>query len=191
LIENKNWALLPKSSKAIFLVIACHANEKGIAFPSEQTIAILSGVSDKVVRQGVRDLEGFPNFRCYPYLTNRGKRSKKFHIKLSVQNRGHAFSFFRIAVEYGLWRKMTPSAKAIYPVMRCFGFFDHDLYVSLEEAEASGDECIDYVQRRYEICTAENGVLAEYAGIHRSSLYNAFRSLEKNYLIERINGYDG
>ena len=52
------------------------------------------------------------------------------------------------------------------------------------------DYCIDYIQRRYEFCKAENGVLAEYAGIHRSSIYNAFRSLKKNYLIERINVYD-
>ena len=206
LIENKNWALLPKSSKAIFPVIACYVNETGVAFPSEQTIAILSGVSDKVVRQGIRGLEGFPNFKWHTYITTRGKRSKKFHLKLSVQNRGHAFSFHRVLLEYGLWRKMTPAAKALYPVMRNFSFYNDNLYMLLEDPDADlenllavledfeikdGEYNKNYAFRKYEFCEAENGILAEYAGIHRSSIYNAFRSLEKNYLIERINGYDG
>ena len=125
LIDNKNWALLPKSSKAILPVIACHVNKQGIAFPSEQTIAILSGVSDKVVRQGIRSLEGFPSFKWNPYLTKRGKWSKNFHLKLPVQNRGHAFPFHRVLLEYGIWRELIPTAKAIYPVMRYFSFFDH------------------------------------------------------------------
>lgn len=192
LINNKNWALLLKSSKAIFPVIACYVNETGVAFPSEQTIAILSGLSDKVVREGIRGLEGFPNIKWHSYLTKRGKRSKKFHLKLPAQNRGHEFSFFRIVLEYGLWREMTPAAKALYPVMRHFSFFDHDQYADLEELEIyEGDYCKDYAQREYEFCEAENKILAEYAGIHRSSIYNAQKSLERNFLIEPVNGYDG
>jgi hypothetical protein len=125
LIKNMNWALLPKSSKAVFPVIACHANEKGEAFPSEQTIAILGGVSDKIAREGIRGLEEFPGFKLNYYISKRGKRAKKYSLKLlSNDDRGSAFPFFKFILEAGIWREMIPSAKALYPVMRFFGFFD-------------------------------------------------------------------
>ena len=99
-IENMNWALLPKSSKAIFPVIACHANIKGEAFPSEQTIAILAGLSDKIVREGITGLEAFPNFKCVYYLSRRGKRAKKFFINIPSSNNGNdIFPFYKFILE--------------------------------------------------------------------------------------------
>jgi hypothetical protein len=191
LIENLNWALLPKSSKAVFPVIACHANEKGVAFPGERTIAIFAGVSDKVVREGIRKLEGFPGIEWDYYLSKRGRRAKSFKVKLPPANfRGSAFPFFKFILEAGLWREIRPSAKALYPVMRYFGYFDIGLYAQIEDLEIyEGDYDEVYPARKFDICEAELGVLAAYAGIHRNSLNSALRNLESDSLIEPINHY--
>ena len=103
LIENKNWAALPQASKTVFPVIACHRNEKGAAFPGEQIIAILSGRSDKVVRQGIKGLEGFPGIEIHNYVTKRGKRSKKYNISKPSKELGRAFPFYKEVFECGNW----------------------------------------------------------------------------------------
>jgi hypothetical protein len=186
LIENMNWAVLPKSSKAIFPVIACHANSKGEAFPGEQTIAILAGVSDKIVRKGIRGLETFPNFRCDYYVSRRGKRAKKFFLNIPSNNSGHnAFPFYKFILESGIWRKIKPSAKSLYPVLRYFGFFDINLYADLENleiCEADFEEV--FPDRKYDFCEADPGILAQFAGIHRNSINAALDDLANNFLIE-------
>ena len=104
-IENMNWPILPKSSKAILPVIMCFANEKGESFPSEQTIAILSGISDKQVREGIRGLEGFPGFECSQYISRRGRRAKKFRVHLPGYQKGKTFPFYQYVLESGAWRE--------------------------------------------------------------------------------------
>jgi len=186
LIENMNWAVLPKSSKAIFPVIACHANSKGEAFPGEQTIAILAGVSDKIVRKGIRGLETFPNFRCDYYVSRRGKRAKKFFLNIPSNNSGHnAFPFYKFILESGIWRKIKPSAKSLYPVLRYFGFFDINEYADLENNEICEADFDDvFPNREYDFCEAELGILAQFAGVHRNSIISALDNLANNFLIE-------
>jgi len=82
LIENKNWAMLPKSSKSVFPVIASHCNKLGCAFPGEETIASIAGVRNKVAREGIKGLRGFLGFKWSYYPTRLGKRGKKFFLKL-------------------------------------------------------------------------------------------------------------
>ena len=193
LIENMNWALLPKSSKAVFPVIACHANNKGEAFPGEQTIAILAGISNKIVREGIRGLEAFPNFRCDYYLSRRGKRAKRFFLNIpSSNNGGSAFPFYKFILEAGIWREMRPIAKALYPVLRYFGFFDINLYSELEGLEFCETDTEEvFPDREYDLCEAELKILAEFAGIHRNSINAALNDLVRNFLIEPLTVLSG
>ena len=102
LVENMNWALLPKSSKAVFPVIACHCNDKGESFPSERTIAIMSGRTDKTVRDGIKGLETFPGFKFTFYVTSRGRRAKRFYINQpSTDIKGRIFPFHKCIIEGG------------------------------------------------------------------------------------------
>lgn len=188
LILDKNWALLPKASMAIFPVIACHVNEIGVAWPSEQTIAILSGLSDKSVRKGIRGLEDFPVFKFSEYVTKRGKRSKKFYVDLPKEHtKGEDFPFYRFVLESGFWRQLKPVAKALYPVMKTFSYFDIEQYIDIEELEAEEKEFEDvYYHREYDFCEADLDVMIEHAGIHRTSLAEALHDLENKLLIETI-----
>jgi hypothetical protein len=162
--------------------------------PGEQTIAILAGVSDKIAREGIRGLREFPGFKWDYYLSQRGKRAKKYMLELpSSNNRGSAFPFFKFVLEAGIWREMKPSAKALYPVMRCFGFFDIHIYAELEnDLEISINDFDEvYSQREYDLCDAELSIMAEHAGLHRNSITVALNELKQNFMIEPLTDSHG
>jgi hypothetical protein len=76
--------------------------------------------------------------------------------------------------------------------MRYFGFFDINLYAELEDLEFyEGDFDEVYPDREYDFCEAEASVLAKYAGVHRNSINEALKDLERNFLIESPTGYTG
>ena len=183
LIENLNWSLLSTSSKAIFPVIACHSNKAGNSFPGELTIGILSGLSKKQVRRGINGLKMFPDVTVYD-----NKRLKRFDIKLPQEAiKGKTFPFYQVVLEYGLWRELKPTAKALYPAMRCFSQFDLEIYLDIEGDEEKSHLDFDevYADREYDFCSENKKTLADFAGIHRNSINDALSNLEKNYLIER------
>ena len=178
LIENMNWAMLPKASKSVFPVIACHRNKRGLSFPGEQTISALSGRTEKIVREGIRGLAGFPNFKMNYYTTKHGRRSKRFFLKTPPFEKGRSFPFHKIIILGGNWSMLKPSATAIYPVMRYFGYFDEpDEDVEFDDETFSG--------RTHDFCQAQTSLLAKYAGIARRSVFIAMDNLQEHYLIER------
>ena len=187
LIENKNWANLSKSAKCVFPVIACHCNQTGMSFPGEETLSALSGRSEKIVREGILNLQNFPGFRWEYYTTKRGRRSKKFFLTFPPKKRGQSFPFYRFILESGIWQNLRPSSQALYPVMRLFGFFDLELYSDEEEIEEEFHDYKNiYKQRDYDFCVAKKGNLVKYAGIARRSMPRALRDLEDNFLIEPL-----
>jgi len=193
LIDNKNWKMLSKAAKAVFPVIACHTNKNGVAFPSEGTISALAGITEKSVRQGLRDLEGFPGFDWEYYVTKKGRRAKKFYLKLPKQNSRDCFPFHQVILEYGLWHELKPASKALYPVMRRFCSFDIEGYIEEQELEDKSYTDFNevYPKREYEHCNAGKGILAEYAGIDRTSIKTALMDLEGCFLITGIINFDG
>ena len=189
-IENKNWAVLPQASKSVFPVIACHRNDRGLAFPGEQRIGILSGLSDKTVRQGIKGLDDFPGLKINNYVTKRGRRSKKFNISKPPDDPGRAFPFYKEILECGNWLHLKPSAHAVYPVMRYFGFFDNGLVFEAYTMETDTEYDLSefdeiYRNRDWDFCEAELDILAEYAGITKRSIYGALKNLEECNLIEK------
>lgn len=181
-IENMNWARLSTAAKAVLPVIACHCNAQGVSFPGEETIAAMSGLTAKTARKGINDLEGYPGYTWANYLTMRGKRGKKFSIKFpSTNEKGRSFFFHRGIIDGGIWSELTPSAKALYPVMRYFSRYD--VYED-EDVDDMSDISTYYSQRKWELCDAENGQLDKYAGINRHTVSEAANNLKHNFLIE-------
>lgn len=88
---------------------------------------------------------------------------------------------------------LSPSGKALYPVMRNFSYFDINEYLYFEELDGKGPIDFDeiYPQRKYDFCDAEKCVMAEYAGISRRSINNALESLKTCNLIEKKLYFDG
>jgi hypothetical protein len=187
LIKKMIWAKLPKASKSIYPVIACHRNEKGIAYPGERTIAILSGRTDKTVRNGIRALDGLYNIKITNYITSRGRRSRKFFIAAPPRVPGRAFPFYKCLLEKGLWQALNPTAQALYPVMRHFGFFEGDTYRLYQDPGYSDDNFDSvYRERDFDFCEAEPLQLALHAGISRQSLAPALEDLLACDLIEAL-----
>jgi len=192
LIADMNWAVLPSSSKAVFPVLAIHANQNGISFPSEERIAAMAGITQKTAREGLRGLKGFPAYmHCQARTTSQGKRGKQHHLMLPKADteRGKAFPFHRIIIEGGNWSRLLPSAKALYVVMRYFGYFDQDLYQEHEDPDFSfTDDCRSdlFSSRRCDFCNAEYVQLARHAGIHRNKVSSAIDDLVRHHLLKLI-----
>ena len=189
LVANQ-WALMHPSAKAIYPIIAAHCDQQGIAFPGERRLAILAGRTDMVVRKGIRNLEDLGVIKVEPYVTRRGKRSKKFTLQLpSTNENGNAFPYFTCTLYAGNWSLLKPSAMAAYVAMRYWGFFDLDTYDEMEEESAEPVDFDDiFKTRKCDYCEADASAIAGMAGITIRSLPSALADLQDKFLVERTNG---
>jgi hypothetical protein len=198
LIKEGHWAGLDKKAKAVWPVIASHhkrINEDTCeSFPSQQTIAILTGYTLWPVQQAIPILTKFPeiNFRIEK---QRGNDRYKFSIPNKNGTKSRSFMFHKSIILSGVWNVLSPSAKALYPVMRAFGHFDNenDLfnYADLEDLEIELSYPADYDQifpiRKYDFCTETVTALCQYAGISAPSFKRAmYDFLERWGLVEQI-----
>jgi hypothetical protein len=207
LIEDKNWALLPSASKTIYPVIGFHRNRKtGKSYPSQETIGIMAGCDDKTARAGQKGFVNFPGITSYSRVTRRGNRAIVHKFADPPYENGRVFHFHNIMIEGGNWSQLSPSAKAIYPVMRHFSYFEFDLNnqhfqedYKLRYGEgcsySNGPDWFDnpsetlqaFTERKYEFCTADKDVLLEYSGLKSiQSIYNGLRDLKDRGLINEI-----
>lgn len=181
-IKNLNWARISSAAKTVLPVIAWHCNEHGKAFPGEERIAALSGLTVKSVRKGIIDLKDFPGFEWSYYRTCHGKRGKQYFIEFPPKyEKGRAFSLYRGIMDGGIWHELKPSAQALYPVLRYLSRYDVDKD-GVEEDLSKFKE--SFAERRWELCCARIGQLAHLTGISRRSIADAMLSLQENFLVE-------
>jgi len=170
LIKEKHWASLPLAAKAIFPVIAVHYNKMGECWPSQKTIAELSGYTEKTVREGIKGLleNGFSGMKLFK-IKKAGMLWPGVHYQIDstpIGKKGY-FPFHKSLIIGKKWSRLTHSAQALYPAMRCFGYND-----------GFGPN-----YRPHDYCDREKKFLAEYAGISTKSIPTALRSLQKMGLI--------
>jgi len=194
-IISKVWKELPKSSKSIFPVIAVHCNKKGIAFPSQETISKLSGCTPKTVRNGLKGLEEFHDFKISQEVNAKGQIKNIYHIKLPKKNDKEVFFFHKTIIESGKWSKISQSAKALYPVIRAYSYCDFKSYQMLMCEEdtfydgdgmSAGERLDHYGKRDFNLNASDFSVLSDFSGITLQSVYNAINSLKKHGLLEEI-----
>ena len=185
MFDDLTWAGFPLASKAVLPVLAARVSRKGKnrgwTWPSEVTIAIETGITPKTVREGTKALERlWDGFKIARYMTKRGRSAKKYHLNLPSANvKGKSFPFHGYIIESGQWQNLIPTAKALYPVMRYFGYFEYWEYMADDQ-----EPDFEFGKREYDFCVAEDNYLAEFSGIHLKSIKPALKSLEENWLIE-------
>lgn len=188
LIADKIWRALPKSSHGVLPVIGCHANESGHAYPSEERIAGLCGLTCKTVRDGIKHLEDvLPGFAVKHYVSRRGKRAKSYRFGKQPTDGKDYLAFYRRWIDGGNWYVLhsTPSAWSVYPVLRHFAFPpDYEDTMGGEDMVDAEDLKDVYAERPFDFCEAEERIICEYAGISRNSLHSARVALEHAEFIE-------
>jgi len=189
LVLHKHWAKLPLASKNIYPVIASFCDKQGKAFPSQQTIAILSGRTEKTVRKGIEGLLRLHGFNVSSKVTNKGHKQKVYNIKRAAEMKGRVVAIYKSIFEGGNWCELTQAAQALYIPMKVFSFFRGEVYSELENIEYfyNVQAMIDdgeYQSRKYDFVNAEFDILASYAGIGESTVPTAIASLEKRHLIK-------
>jgi hypothetical protein len=134
IVKAGDWAKLSKAGKAVYPVIAIHANSKGNCWPHIKTIAKLSGRTKGTVISGIADLKRFRLVKVKKLPIKKGFRKNHYHVSsIAPPERGRWFPFHSELIrlrngEKGIWSKLSPSEQALYIVMRTFTTFDPELY---------------------------------------------------------------
>ena len=181
------------STKSIYPVIGCHTNKDGAAFPSQQTIADLSGCTAKTVREGIQGLLSIPWVELKNRITTRGTRQKIYIIKPGDEGTKY-FSFYKAILESGIWRELSvqyksKAAHAIYCTCLAYAFFDFDLYAELECLDYDVNEfwqSDDFKKRGYDFLSADLDIIAYKAGVDIKTAKKAIQALINTGLLEEI-----
>ncbi len=191
---NSLWRALSLSSKSVYPVIGCHCNAEGKAFPSQQTIGDLAGLTRKTVREGIEGLMALPWFTISNKINAKGMRTKTYVID---QNKTPMFPFHKSILESGIWRELSTgnnskAAHAVYCVCRAYGFQDAGLYNESENTDfAYADFWAEiYPIRRYDFLQADIDVIAEKAGVSINTAKKAMDALMDLWMLSWDNGAD-
>lgn len=179
LVRTDIWANLGKCAKAIYPVIACHCDQKkgNKAFPSQLTIAILSGYKIPSVKNGIQELKNTSSME-FKVLPERHHNS--YEIILPARQSTAKFKFHKAIIDSGTWRELSPSAKALYPAMRTLSHFnpeDLDEYAPEFDYEKFNFQDEVYSYRQYDFCTETKAELCRRAGIDRKSFETSLENL--------------
>jgi len=209
LIENGTWASLPLASKAIFYPLAAHADRKGRAFPSEETIRRLSGYKDLgAVKAGVK---GFRKAGVVKVHTRQAgpRKTKNYYMLPIPAPDAKAIHLISDLIKHQQFVSLSPIAKALYlPLRHISRYPDFDDLVIAERVELNNDGgyldnwvselCEEgrssYSWRPYNVIEYEGidfnrSKLAELSGIHRNSISSAIDELCEHGVLWR--GEDG
>ncbi|MDA3897498.1 MAG: hypothetical protein PF482_15285 [Desulfobacteraceae bacterium] len=186
LVLSGKWATLPLSTNSIFPVIASFANSEGIAYPTQETIGILSGCGLKTVREGIAGLLKMSDIKIHNKISKRGLRQKIYTVQ-KPSDSVESFSFYKSVVEDGQWRVLridekSRAAHAVYCTLLVFSFFDINWYNEIEGEFYDGNDLHDFYEnifpeRTYDFVKADIGVVAEYSGVERKAAIRAYHAL--------------
>lgn len=197
IIIDGTWAKLSLAGKTVLPVIIKYRNEKGIAFPSQETIAILAGVSEKTVSCGIKNIEKITNISAKRYWTTKGNISYKYFIPSSITKSEARIRINNTLFGTGCWRMLSSSGKALYIVLRTIADCDESDYEEKKGLDDSENNMSDrfkkwYGQREYDIVAfTSKKQLAELSGISRPSINKAVESLRETGLLEDMDEDEG
>jgi len=190
--EYMIWRDWPKATKAIIPVIMKHSDACGNSFPSQTRIAIYSGINEKSVREGLNGLQNFPDFGIKKDFNKRGWAMNKYWFRPATKNEKEAVFISHAFFNGGNWALLSQSAKAIYPVLKYFCYWEFDLYQEYEEMTEPPSETFEvYLNRKYDFLNADTEAIVEYSGVCKKSISSAFQELKNRYFIEPIGMVDG
>ena len=172
LVTSNFWANLSSRGKAILPVIGVFANKKGIASPGIRKIAEYSGYKSEnkqEVFDGIKELD----LKGLMKIKKSGRHYIYYLQDIARWHRGTSFfPIFKLGMVLNhAWANLTPSEKALYPVL--------GVKAKINSARAIDSECfaIGDVSKIKKYC--------KWAGISRMSFYNAYEGLiERDFIIE-------
>ena len=192
IIDDLLWAGLPTASQAVYPTLLTFVSRHGLAYPSLRTLAIMSGVTEKTAGNGIRNLEGIPGFTKYLEYNRRGHPSYQYEIKEPLADSDHSIIFRHAYFDGGNWCQVSPTGKAVFPVLKHLAWWKFYEYCELEDIEFREMEMINvFKDRDYDFMDAAEEHICQLAGICRRSLPGAFASLTENYLTEPLETEEG
>lgn len=169
IINSYTWANLNKPGKALLPVIGNYQNEIDghCNLARGTTMAKYVGCSDPTIGEGLKSLV---NERVI--TKERGWPCKNYFLTDKAKwDIGTYFPFFQYQIKAGLWAKLKPCEKALYPVLGVKGSTEHPDIVDYYEIYCQGQ--IKSIKK-----------FMEWAGIKRPAFIKAMRGLSEKSLIQ-------
>lgn len=186
MVKNGMWASLSKGLKAVLPVLHRYADKNGYCFPSQNTIAINSGVSLSVVKRCMRELNMLDG---YSINIKKGKTHRYNTYQLPVYRGGNMIKVRADFID-DCWGGMSPSSKAVYiSLLANFAYFDNAYLINTYFDDSGFEDKGTFVRehfpnRKWEtIEDLSKNKLSELSGISRSTVNNALDGLRKANLI--------
>ena len=181
IIVDGTWAKLSHAGKAVLPVILKYRNKNGVAFPSQETIGILAGISEKTVSCGIKSITEFTDIDVKKYRTSKANVSYKYSIPSRMVKLKGGIRTTNALFDSGCWRMLSSTGKSLYFVLRTLAEPDK---LDYHEDEEFSDFKEWYGQREYDLVAFQSiSQLAKLAGISRPSMKKAVASLRKNRLL--------
>lgn len=178
LINDYTWANLSRPAQALLVVIGCFQNKyTGACYLKRETMAEYTGYSNltQTINPALKEL-----VLKYLITKEKGWPCKNYYLtdKAKCEENKTFFLLYRYQVEAGLWAKLKPCEKALYPVLYVKGTINHP------------DIADDYeICCRGEIKSIKK--LTDWAGIHKSSFERTISGFYAKSLIDgEITDYD-
>ena len=184
------WAELTFSEKAVLPVIVRHADVAGMAFPSEERVAKLSGLNDrKTVRQSTKRLEQRKLISTRKNITRKGHTQKMYNAS-NILEKGSGFTIQSLFIDSGTWASLSPTAKSLAVVIWYFSALRQDLNPNFESGDYRYDRWVPkdmmakyLAERSVDYCDSERLVLIQFSNISERSYAPAVRNLTKHGFI--------
>lgn len=114
LFTSHNWANLTPPARAVLPVIGVYADETGRSFPSQKLIAEQSGYYEiKRMRIGIYCL-----IEAGLLKKQKVGRHNEYYLKgNAIWLGGSYFPFLKEIIKKGYWANLSPSEKAVFPLL--------------------------------------------------------------------------
>jgi len=194
---------LTSPMKAVLPALMRYMNSDGTCYPSITSLCRVSGVSKReAVINALQSLRTVGLIEIQKERFGTSGRRNTYARTWTTPEAGKDgtgwFPFYHSVIQGGNWRKATPTAKALYPVLRHLA----KLHADDDHDDGSGtgwigrDELHDHLQaRQWDILRRSHyqnvDLLVDTAGISRRSFWSAMQSLADCHLLEPFDNNSG
>jgi hypothetical protein len=165
-ITEMKWAKLNSGGKSLLPVIYSFRFKNRCEL-SQRKMALYTGRNEKAIRDGIKNLVDNRIILKIQKLQTKEWSRNIYTIFIELCWHNNEFFLFDCKIIPDKWKKLKPTAQALFPVLLCFSEKDE-------------------IEENNMICRSKKIVLSKYAGIDRRSIKSAFENLEQEGLIKQL-----
>lgn len=192
IIKSGLWSELSAPAKTVFPTIGAFRGNDGWCNPGHRKISQLSRCKDEQVRKAISELKDHEIIQTKWKKNKWGNTQLHFFIDCPApEDTGKFFDFKNGLVKSEIWGNMLFESNSLYPVLRCYSYFNLELYYEIEKIDANlwnEDSMLKaYSIRKYDFFDLDQDVFIEKCGFgSKRDFDRAFDDLLKNKVVKIV-----